>query len=100
MTTSFERPLSGVRSAGDSPPGDFDEERSIGAALRVTLLFVAIVVLLLWAGASDAASPALPISARPLGQPAPLCLAVVLDPGAARSQSGTGVFSFPARTGR
>jgi hypothetical protein len=99
MTMSFERPLSGTPGAGDCPPGDFDEERSIGAALRVTLLFVALVVLLLWAGVSDAASPALPISVRPLGQPAPLCLAVVLGPGAARSQSGPGAFSFPARTG-
>lgn len=32
-----------------------DDERSIGAAARATLWFVAIVVLLIWAGVSDAA---------------------------------------------
>lgn len=32
-----------------------EEERSIGTAMRATLCFVAIVVLLLWAGVSDAA---------------------------------------------
>ncbi len=30
------------------------DERSIGDALRVTMLFVAIVLLLLWAGLADA----------------------------------------------
>lgn len=32
-----------------------DEDRSIGAATRATFWFVAIVVLLIWAGVSDAA---------------------------------------------
>jgi hypothetical protein len=34
---------------------DEEEDRSIGTAMRATLCFVAIVVLLLWAGMSDAA---------------------------------------------
>ncbi len=33
-----------------------DEARSIGTAMRTTLAFVAIVLLLLWAGLADAAS--------------------------------------------
>src|SRR5262245_15544956 len=36
-----------------TPAPDADE-RSIGDALRVTVLFVAVVVLLLWAGLADA----------------------------------------------
>ena len=40
-----------------APPHPLEEEqdRSIGTAMRATLCFVAIVVLLLWAGMSDAA---------------------------------------------
>jgi hypothetical protein len=39
-----------------------DEDRSIGTAMRATFWFVAIVLLLLWAGVSDAA-PASPAPA-------------------------------------
>jgi hypothetical protein len=39
------------------------EDRSIGTAMRATLGFLAIVLLLLWAGVSDAAWPgAVPVS--------------------------------------
>jgi hypothetical protein len=52
-----------------APRGLQDEEdRSIGTALRATLCFVVIVLLLVWAGSSDAAwsgaSPASAIAAR------------------------------------
>jgi hypothetical protein len=36
------------------------EERSIGTAMRATLCFIAIVLLLLWAGVSDAAGSGTP----------------------------------------
>jgi len=35
-------------------PAPDADERSIGDALRVTMLFVVVVVLLLWAGLADA----------------------------------------------
>jgi len=45
-----------------------DEDRSIGTAMRATFGFVAIVLLLLWAGVSDAAlrhfPPAACVAAR------------------------------------
>lgn len=45
-----------------------EDERSIGTATRATLCFVAIVMLLLWAGISDAAQvssvPAAAVAAR------------------------------------
>jgi hypothetical protein len=45
-----------------------DEARSIGTAMRTTLAFVAIVLLLLWAGLADAASiPAIIASFAPRG---------------------------------
>jgi hypothetical protein len=68
MATTLERSLTEVPTGGDALRGEFDEERSIRSALRVTLLFVAVVVLLLWAGVADAttASPdRAPISSRP-----------------------------------
>jgi hypothetical protein len=34
-----------------------EEERSINTAMRATLWFVAIVLLLAWAGVADASSP-------------------------------------------
>lgn len=40
-----------------------EEDRSIGTAMRATFWFVAIVLLLLWAGVSDAA----PTRADPAG---------------------------------
>jgi hypothetical protein len=48
MTTTFGSDFE------TAPPAPDADERSIGAALRITTLFVAIVVLLLWAGLSDA----------------------------------------------
>jgi hypothetical protein len=42
---------------GDASGAEFDEARSISGALRITLLFVAVVILLLWAGVADAAGP-------------------------------------------
>ncbi len=71
MATTLGRDLSEAPAGGDPPRGEFDEERSIGEALRITLLFVAVVILLLWAGVADAADgPAAnpgrsPISSRP-----------------------------------
>ena len=35
-------------------PAPDADERSIGDALRITMLFVAVVLLLLWAGLADA----------------------------------------------
>jgi hypothetical protein len=44
------------------------EDRSIGTAMRATFCFVAIVLLLLWAGVSDAArvgaAPAATVNSR------------------------------------
>ena len=54
--TTFGRDLSEARGTGDSAGREYDEERSIREALRITLLFVAVVILLLWAGVADAAS--------------------------------------------
>jgi hypothetical protein len=71
MATPFERDLPAAPGAGDGAAGEFDEERSIREALRTTLLFLAVVVLLLWAGVTDAANPEVLPTA---GQPAPLCL--------------------------
>ncbi len=71
MATTLGRDLSEAPASGDPPRGDFDEERSIREALRITLLFVAVVLLLLWAGVADAAagsaasSERSPISSRP-----------------------------------
>jgi hypothetical protein len=55
MATSLRHGLSDAPAGGDPPRAEFDEERSIGEALRITLLFVAVVILLLWAGVADAA---------------------------------------------
>ena len=55
MATTLRRGLSEAPASGDPPSVDFDEERSIREALRITLLFVAVVILLLWAGVADAA---------------------------------------------
>jgi hypothetical protein len=71
MATTLGRDLSEAPASGDPPRGEFDEERSIGEALRITLLFVAVVILLLWAGVADAADGSAanpersPISSRP-----------------------------------
>jgi hypothetical protein len=68
---TLRRDLSDAAASGDPPHREFDEERSIREALRITLLFVAVVILLLWAGVADAAGgPAAnpersPISSRP-----------------------------------
>jgi len=56
MPTTLRRDLSEAPASGDPPRVEYDEERSIREALRITLLFVAVVVLLLWAGVADAAS--------------------------------------------
>jgi hypothetical protein len=56
MAATYGRDLSDAPAGGESPHDDFDEDRSIGEALRVTLLFVAVVILLLWAGVADAAN--------------------------------------------
>ena len=48
MATTFDNDLEATRRAPDA------DERSILDALRVSTLFVAIVVLLLWAGLADA----------------------------------------------
>jgi hypothetical protein len=48
MTTTFGHDLDAAQRA---PDGD---ERSIGEALRVSVLFVAIVLLLLWASLAEA----------------------------------------------
>lgn len=55
MATSLRRGFSEAPPIGDPPRAEFDEERSIREALRITLLFVAVVILLLWAGVADAA---------------------------------------------
>lgn len=55
MATLWRRGLSEAPASGDPPRAEFDEARSIGEALRITLLFVAVVILLLWAGVADAA---------------------------------------------
>ena len=55
MATTLGRDLSEGNGAGPTPR-EFDEERSIREALRITLLFVAVVILLLWAGVADAAN--------------------------------------------
>ncbi len=71
MTTSWGRDLSGADRADDAALDDLDEERSIRGALRMTLLFLAVVLLLLWAGVAQAAGggPAGPatssVSSRP-----------------------------------
>jgi len=52
----FGRDLSKAPGTRDSAGREYDEERSIREALRITLLFVAVVILLLWAGVADAAS--------------------------------------------
>jgi hypothetical protein len=54
-----------ISAGGDAPGAEFDEARSIGGALRVTLLFVAVVILLLWAGVADAAGPELACASAP-----------------------------------
>jgi hypothetical protein len=45
---------SGLDAAQRASAVDDSDERSIREALRVTMLFVAVVLLLLWAGLSDA----------------------------------------------
>jgi hypothetical protein len=40
--------------AGQRAPGPHGDERSIREAVRITTLFLAVVLLLLWAGLSDA----------------------------------------------
>jgi hypothetical protein len=49
MATTFGRDFETARPAGPDA-----EERSIGEALRITMLFVAVVLLLMWAGLADA----------------------------------------------
>jgi hypothetical protein len=69
MATTFGRGLSEAPGEGRPVPREHDDDRSIGEALRITLLFVAVVLLLLWAGvadATDAPDPEHPaISSRP-----------------------------------
>jgi len=48
MTTILGHDLDAAQRAADA------DERSIRGALRVTMLFVAIVLLLLWAGLAEA----------------------------------------------
>jgi hypothetical protein len=48
MTTTFGHDLDAAQRASDG------DERSIGEALRVSVLFVAIVLLLLWASLAEA----------------------------------------------
>jgi len=55
MVTTAGRGLSDAGAGGDPHRGEQDDERSIGEALRVTLLFVAVVILLLWAGIAETA---------------------------------------------
>lgn len=50
MATTLGNDFEAARGA----PAPGADERSIGDALRVTMLFVAIVLLLLWAGLADA----------------------------------------------
>lgn len=50
MTTIFGSDLDAARRA----PASEGDERSIREALRITMLFVAIVLLLVWAGLADA----------------------------------------------
>ncbi|HSD54460.1 MAG TPA: hypothetical protein VLC47_09855 [Burkholderiales bacterium] len=49
-----------ARTDATAPPCRLEEEedRSIGTAMRATFCFLAIVLLLLWAGMSDAARAA------------------------------------------
>ena len=58
MANTLRRGFSDAPAGGDPLRADFDEERSIRGALRITLLFVAVVILLLWAGVADAADGA------------------------------------------
>jgi hypothetical protein len=68
MATTFGHGLSETR-AGDPPRGEQDDERSIREALRITLLFVAVVILLLWAGVADAADAPDPEHPRASSRP-------------------------------
>jgi hypothetical protein len=49
MTTIFGSDVETTHPAGPDA-----EERSIGEALRITMLFVLVVLILLWAGLADA----------------------------------------------
>jgi len=62
MATTFGSDFETARPAA----GRDAEERSIGEALRITMLFVAVVLLLMWAGLADA-SPSNDSSVRAAG---------------------------------
>ncbi len=55
MATTSGRDVAEPPGSGPVASRERDEERSIGAALRITLLFLAVVILLLWAVVADAA---------------------------------------------
>jgi hypothetical protein len=60
MAITVGRGLSDAGTGGDPHRGEQDDERSIGEALRITLLFVAVVILLLWAGVAETTNSAGP----------------------------------------
>ena len=66
MATTFGNDF----DAAQRVPAPDADERSIREALRVTMLFVAVALLLLWAGLSDA-SMVSDSSARAAGPDAP-----------------------------
>jgi hypothetical protein len=45
--------ITASRADGRTPRG-VDDDRSVGEALRVTLLFLAVVFILVWAGIAEA----------------------------------------------
>lgn len=53
MATTVQRDLLTAARDG-AAPRELDEERSIGEALRITLLFLAVVIILVWAGIAEA----------------------------------------------
>jgi hypothetical protein len=60
-------PLEPMRPAGAE--GDRDDAKSVAAALRATLLFLAIIGFLAWAGAADAQPPGVPHPVATAGAP-------------------------------
>jgi hypothetical protein len=54
MTTTVQRDLLSASRDDERAPRGLDEEHSIGQALRVTLLFLAVMIILVWAGITEA----------------------------------------------